>query len=138
MGRRSAFATEEGYRYDAVSGSRRLTREWRHFDFRVSDGVAVITLNRPDKLNPLTFDSYADLRDLFGELPLRGDVRSVIITGQGKGFCSGGDVHSDCLHRRTFSIRSTTATIHVRLHWARFQAGHSNHEPAPARRGWRA
>jgi enoyl-CoA hydratase/carnithine racemase len=73
-------------------GSRRLTDEWRHFDFRVSDGVAVITLNRPDKLNPLTFESYADLRDLFGELPLRGDVRSVIITGQGQGFCSGGDV----------------------------------------------
>jgi enoyl-CoA hydratase/carnithine racemase len=73
-------------------GSRVLTDEWRHFDFAVSDGVAQITLNRPEKLNPLTFESYADLRDLFGELPLRTGVRSVIITGEGKGFSSGGDV----------------------------------------------
>jgi enoyl-CoA hydratase/carnithine racemase len=72
--------------------SRSLTQEWRHFDFDVTDGVARITLNRPEKLNPLTFESYADLRDLFGELPLRGDVRAAIITGQGKGFSSGGDV----------------------------------------------
>ena len=66
-------------------GSRVMTDEWRHFDFAVSDGVAQITLNRPEKLNPLTFESYADLRDLFGELPLRTGVRSVIITGEGKG-----------------------------------------------------
>jgi enoyl-CoA hydratase/carnithine racemase len=69
-----------------------LTEEWRHFEFSVADGVARITLNRPEKLNPLTFESYADLRDLFAELPLRGDTRAVIITGQGRGFCSGGDV----------------------------------------------
>lgn len=69
-----------------------FTEEWRHFDFSVADGVARITLNRPDKLNPLTFEAYADLRDLFAELPLRGDVRSVVITGAGRGFCSGGDV----------------------------------------------
>jgi enoyl-CoA hydratase/carnithine racemase len=69
-----------------------LTEQWQHFDFSVADGVAQITLNRPDKLNPLTFEAYADLRDLFAELPLRGDVRSVIITGEGRGFCSGGDV----------------------------------------------
>ena len=69
-----------------------LTEEWRHFEFAVADGVARITLNRPDKLNPLTFESYADLRDLFAELPLRGDARAVVITGRGRGFCSGGDV----------------------------------------------
>jgi enoyl-CoA hydratase/carnithine racemase len=69
-----------------------LTREWEHFDFSVADGVARITLSRPEKLNPLTFESYADLRDLFAELPLHGDARCVIITGQGRGFCSGGDV----------------------------------------------
>jgi enoyl-CoA hydratase/carnithine racemase len=69
-----------------------LTREWEHFEFSVADGVARITLNRPEKLNPLTFESYADLRDLFAELPLRGDARCVIITGQGRGFSSGGDV----------------------------------------------
>jgi enoyl-CoA hydratase/carnithine racemase len=69
-----------------------LTETWRHFDFSVTEGVARITLNRPDKLNPLTFESYADLRDLFSELPHRGDTRAVVITGEGRGFCSGGDV----------------------------------------------
>ena len=69
-----------------------LTATWRHFDLSVTEGVARITLNRPEKLNPLTFEAYADLRDLFAELPLRGDTRAVIITGEGRGFCSGGDV----------------------------------------------
>ena len=69
-----------------------LTEDWRHFGFGVADGVARITLNRPEKLNPLTFESYADLRDVFAELPLRGDARAIVITGEGRGFCSGGDV----------------------------------------------
>ncbi|WCB93358.1 1,2-epoxyphenylacetyl-CoA isomerase [Baekduia alba] len=69
-----------------------FTQEWANFDLAIADGVATITLNRPDKLNALTFEAYADLRDLFGELPLREDVRSVLITGEGRGFCSGGDV----------------------------------------------
>jgi enoyl-CoA hydratase/carnithine racemase len=69
-----------------------LTPEWQHFDYSVDDGVATVTLNRPAKLNALTFDVYADLRDLVTELPHRGEARVLIITGQGKGFCSGGDV----------------------------------------------
>ena len=69
-----------------------LTPEWKHFDYSVDDGVATVTLNRPTKLNALTFDVYADLRDLVIELPHRGEARVLIITGQGKGFCSGGDV----------------------------------------------
>jgi enoyl-CoA hydratase/carnithine racemase len=69
-----------------------FTEAWDNFDLAIDDGVAQITLNRPDKLNALTFEAYADLRDLFGELPLREDVRSVLITGEGRGFCSGGDV----------------------------------------------
>jgi enoyl-CoA hydratase/carnithine racemase len=69
-----------------------LTRDWRTFDFDVDGGVARIVLNRPDKLNALTFDAYADLRDLVAELPHRGDVRALTITGEGRGFCSGGDV----------------------------------------------
>jgi enoyl-CoA hydratase/carnithine racemase len=69
-----------------------LTDEWKHFGFAVDDGVATITLNRPDKLNALTFDVYADLRDLLAELPHRGDARVLVITGSGRGFCSGGDV----------------------------------------------
>jgi enoyl-CoA hydratase/carnithine racemase len=70
-----------------------FTDDWRNFDFEVHDGVATITLNRPDRLNALTFDVYADLRDLFTELPHRDDVRVAILTGTGRGFCSGGDVH---------------------------------------------
>jgi enoyl-CoA hydratase/carnithine racemase len=69
-----------------------LTQEWKHFDFAVDAGVASVTLNRPDKLNALTFDVYSDLRDLIVELPQRGDARVLMITGEGRGFCSGGDV----------------------------------------------
>jgi enoyl-CoA hydratase/carnithine racemase len=69
-----------------------FTEDWEHFDFKVDDGVATVTLNRPDKLNALTFQSYADLRDLIAELPHRGDVRVLVIAGEGRGFCSGGDV----------------------------------------------
>jgi len=69
-----------------------ITEDWQHFALDVADGVATITLSRPDKLNALTFDSYADLRDLFTELPHRDDARVVVLRGEGKGFCSGGDV----------------------------------------------
>jgi enoyl-CoA hydratase/carnithine racemase len=69
-----------------------LTENWQHFDFAVDHGVATLTFNRPDKLNALTFDVYADLRDLLAELPHRGDARVLVITGEGRGFCSGGDV----------------------------------------------
>jgi enoyl-CoA hydratase/carnithine racemase len=69
-----------------------LTRGWQHFDFEVDDGVATVRFNRPDKLNALTFDAYADLRDLLAEIPHRGDVTVLVITGDGRGFCSGGDV----------------------------------------------
>src|SRR2546423_963095 len=70
-----------------------FTEDWEHFDFSVVEGVATITLNRPERLNALTLEVYADLRDLFTELPHREDVRAAIITGTGRGFCSGGDVH---------------------------------------------
>ncbi|WP_158887811.1 enoyl-CoA hydratase family protein [Amycolatopsis anabasis] len=73
-------------------GSPEFTGRWKHFDFAVADGVATVTLNRPEKLNALTFDVYADLRDLLGELPHRGDAKVLVITGEGRGFCSGGDV----------------------------------------------
>jgi enoyl-CoA hydratase/carnithine racemase len=69
-----------------------ITRAWEHFAFGVDDGVATVTLDRPDKLNALTFDAYADLRDLVTELPHRGDARVLVITGRGRGFSSGGDV----------------------------------------------
>ena len=69
-----------------------LTDTWNNFDFDVRDGVATVTFNRPDKLNALTFEAYADLRDLLAELPAHTDTRVLVITGQGRGFCSGGDV----------------------------------------------
>lgn len=58
----------------------------------MSEGVATVTFDRPDRLNALTFEVYADLRDLLGELEHRDDVRCLVITGRGRGFCSGGDV----------------------------------------------
>jgi enoyl-CoA hydratase/carnithine racemase len=66
----------------------------RHFGWQCSDDgrVATITLNRPEKKNPLTFDSYAELRDLFLGLQRASDVRAVVLSGAGGNFCSGGDV----------------------------------------------
>jgi len=66
----------------------------RHFRWQCSDDgrVATITLNRPEKKNPLTFESYAELRDLFRDLAYASDVRAVVIAGEGGNFCSGGDV----------------------------------------------
>jgi enoyl-CoA hydratase/carnithine racemase len=69
-----------------------ITEGWENFELSVADGVATVTLDRPDKLNALTFEGYADLRDLLAELPHRGDVRVLVVTGRGRGFCSGGDV----------------------------------------------
>jgi len=70
-----------------------LTDDWQHFDFAVAGGIATVTLNRPEKLNPLTFESYADLRDLMLQLPYRDDIKVLVIRGKGKGFCVGGDVN---------------------------------------------
>ena len=65
----------------------------RNFQFEVSRAVATITLNRPDRKNPLTFESYAELRDLFRTMTHADDVKVVVLTGAGENFCSGGDVH---------------------------------------------
>jgi enoyl-CoA hydratase/carnithine racemase len=70
-----------------------LTDQWRHFRFTVSDGVGTVVLDRPGKLNALTFEAYADLRDLLAELPHRGDARVLVVRGSGRAFCSGGDVN---------------------------------------------
>lgn len=69
-----------------------FTDNWEHFRFEVTDGVGTVTFDRPDKLNALTFEVYADLRDLLGEIEHRDDVRVLVLTGTGRGFCSGGDV----------------------------------------------
>jgi enoyl-CoA hydratase/carnithine racemase len=68
----------------------------QHFDWLLEDRVATITLNRPERKNPLTFESYAELRDTFRALAEpdgASEVRAVVLTGAGGNFCSGGDVH---------------------------------------------
>jgi enoyl-CoA hydratase/carnithine racemase len=65
-----------------------------HFLWQLDDnGVATVTLNRPERKNPLTFESYAELRDTFRSLSYNDEVKAVVITGAGENFCSGGDVH---------------------------------------------
>jgi enoyl-CoA hydratase/carnithine racemase len=68
-------------------------KEAQHFLWRVEGKVGVITLNRPERKNPLTFESYAELRDLFRDLPRQQSIRAIVLTGAGANFCSGGDVH---------------------------------------------
>src|SRR5450830_1317641 len=69
--------------------------EWRpqHFKWEVKDRIGTITLNQPKRKNPLTLESYAELRDMFHKLQYAEDVRVVVFTGEGGNFCSGGDVH---------------------------------------------
>jgi enoyl-CoA hydratase/carnithine racemase len=67
--------------------------EPRHFQWRQDGRVGVVTLNRPERKNPLTFDSYAELRDLFRALVAVEEIRAIVVTGAGGNFCSGGDVH---------------------------------------------
>jgi len=78
-----------------LHGNRRPLAGYRatHFRWEVAERVATVTLNRPERKNPLTFDSYAELRDLFGQLRYADDVNVVIVQGAGDNFCSGGDVH---------------------------------------------
>ncbi len=78
-----------------AAGNRRPAAAYgaRHFGWAVDAGVATITLDRPERKNPLTFESYAELRDLFGRLRHADDVHAVVLRGAGGNFCSGGDVH---------------------------------------------
>jgi enoyl-CoA hydratase/carnithine racemase len=65
----------------------------KHFKWAFEDGIATVTLDRPERKNPLTFESYAELRDMFRDLVYTREVKVVIVTGSGGNFCSGGDVH---------------------------------------------
>jgi len=78
-----------------LAGNRRPQAGYRaeHFLWSVEAGIGTVTLNRPERKNPLTFDSYAELRDLFQRLRHADDVKAVLIHGAGGNFCSGGDVH---------------------------------------------
>ncbi|GHE01568.1 enoyl-CoA hydratase family protein [Streptomyces alanosinicus] len=74
------------------TGSAVRTFDWEHLRVQLADGVATVTLSRPEKLNALTFGAYADLRDLLAELSRERAVRALVLAGEGRGFCSGGDV----------------------------------------------
>ena len=74
--------------FDALAGY-----QASHFAYSFDAGVATLTLNRPERKNPLTFDSYCELRNLFRALDKATDVKVIVITGAGGNFCSGGDVH---------------------------------------------
>ncbi|MEU7425592.1 enoyl-CoA hydratase family protein [Streptomyces sp. NPDC040750] len=74
------------------TGSAARTSDWEHLRVQLADGVATVTLARPDKLNALTFGAYADLRDLLAELSRERSARALVLAGEGRGFCSGGDV----------------------------------------------
>jgi enoyl-CoA hydratase/carnithine racemase len=78
-----------------LAGNRKALAAHRatHFAWAWEAGVASITLNRPERKNPLTFESYSELRDLFRALKYASDVHAVVIHGAGDNFCSGGDVH---------------------------------------------
>ncbi len=78
-----------------AAGNQQPLGDWQaqHFGWQLHAGVGTITLNRPERKNPLSFASYAELRDLFARLKLATDVHAVVITGAGGNFCSGGDVH---------------------------------------------
>lgn len=78
-----------------MPNNKRVFADWwaQHFDWQVQGKVATVTLNRPEKKNPLTFESYAELRDLFRDLTYASDIKVVVLTGAGGNFCSGGDVH---------------------------------------------
>ena len=84
--------------YPMASGFRSMADHTaKHFRFVTSGDaerrIAHVTLNRPDRKNPLTFDSYAELRNLFRDMVYATDIKAVIISGEGGNFCSGGDVH---------------------------------------------
>jgi enoyl-CoA hydratase/carnithine racemase len=79
--------------FPAFSGRPLANYSARHFKYKFQSGVACITLDRPERKNPLTFDSYAELRELFRAMAHATDIKAVVLTGSGENFCSGGDVH---------------------------------------------
>ena len=78
-----------------VRGARFSAFDYRAsaFAWQVADGIGTITLNRPERKNPLTFESYAELRDLFDNLRFESRIKAIVLGGEGGDFCSGGDVH---------------------------------------------
>jgi enoyl-CoA hydratase/carnithine racemase len=105
-----------------------------HFLLAVESGVATVTLNRPERKNPLTFDSYGELRDMFYALQHDEDVRAVVLTGAGGNFCSGGDVY-EIIEPLTKRDMKGSARLHP--HDRRPRQGHAGLPAAHRRRGRR-
>src|SRR5580693_7204862 len=91
--RRPAGRVESAYLRRAERLSGMTSTQPQHFQWQQEGRVGIITLNRPERKNPLTFESYAELRDFFRALVGVREVRALVITGAGGNFCSGGDVH---------------------------------------------
>ena len=105
--------------------------ETKHFDYREEDGVAVFTLNRPERINALTFESYAELRTTFETLNTRPEVRAAVLCGEGeRGFCSGGDV--DDIIAELFSRDMQGLLAFTRLTGALVSAIHTCRVPVVA------
>lgn len=85
----------------------------KHFRYSESNGVATVRLDRPERLNALTFESYAELRDAFVTLRERASVRAVVLTGTGRAFCSGGDVQN--IIGRLFEVPETQLYAFTRM-----------------------
>src|ERR1700674_1629415 len=102
MGRRAARRPDpQGARRAAQAARKtevqrrggRVMIEAKHFLWRVEGKVGIVTLDRPERKNPLTFESYAELRDLFLTLKSNSEIKAIVVAGSGGNFCSGGDVH---------------------------------------------
>ena len=89
-----------------------------HFAWHYGNGVGTITLNRPERKNPLTFDSYHELRTLFYGLRSSTDVKAVVVTGAGGNFCSGGDVHEIIGPLTRMTMPELLAFMPVRLYFS--------------------
>ena len=115
----------------------------KSFNYHVTDSIATITLNRPDKLNALTFEVYAELRDTFRALEFEQAVRVVVLTGAGKGFCSGGDreeIIAELFKRDAAGPDGTTARWPVRscggMHSASSHSRGTTHRCRYSTPGW--
>ncbi len=104
---------QRGAACSSMVGSRRPrapnSMQTQHFRYSEEAGIAVLRLDRPERLNALTFDSYRELADTFAALQTRDSVRSIVLTGTGRAFCSGGDV-KDIIARL---LEATAAEIHA-------------------------
>jgi enoyl-CoA hydratase/carnithine racemase len=83
-----------------------IVKPWEHFDYEERDSVATLTFSRPERLNSLTFEVYADIRDLTDSLRKRDEIRVLVIRGTGRGFCSGGDVDEIIAELLTMDTRA--------------------------------